>query len=303
MRRTPLRRRILRQLATPRRVSPQVATPQRRVAVGYDDGPALGAAQRGQHCRPEYDERDRVRDRATQVPAARRRQQRVDPEPLQVLLQRRPGHERQLTCVALHLDAQGERPARHVQQESVGEGREDPVDHQHRDLPGSPDASREEPRTHPDPGRGEHLERQPRPHSRGQQRRGEQRGAPEHEAEAGPEHPATEDQQEEDQLDAGHAGAEPAHHHVDGGQHPEHGEDLGVHPAFGELREAHRDHHREQQREDERRLDHLALEPDAHQQRPQEHHQPGERGHRQHGCRPEAHGQGHSGRPAPRRTH
>ena len=48
----------------------------------------------------------------------------------------------------------------------------------------------------------QHLERQPRPDAGGHQRGGEQRRAAEHEAEAGPEHPPGQDQQEEHQLDA-----------------------------------------------------------------------------------------------------
>src|SRR3546814_1573197 len=61
-----------------------------------------------------------------------------------------------------------------------------------------------------DPGRAEHLERQPRADATGEQRGGEERRRAEHEAEAGPEDATGQHDEEEDGLDPGRARTERA---------------------------------------------------------------------------------------------
>ena len=192
------------------------AEPLRSRGVHRRQRPAGRAAQRRQHRRAEDRDGHGGGDRAAGVEAARRGQQGVDREALEVLRQRGTGHEVQRALVPGHRDAQRERPAREVHQQPEGVRRHHAVRRQHHDLVPSGDAARQQPGAHPDPGRDEHLVRQPRADPGGHQRRREQRRAAEREAEAGAEHPAAEDQQEEHQLHAGGAGRQPAQHGVAG---------------------------------------------------------------------------------------
>ena len=167
----------------------------------HDDDPRAARRSVVSTAGPSTHDRDGVGDRAAGVERAGRGEQRVDEEAVQVLDHRVAGHERE-PGVTGHRDAEHERPRREVEQQPEGVRREHAVRRQHRDLGPAGDPARQQPGAHPDPGRAEHLERQPRADAAGQQRRGEQRRAAEHEAEAGAEDPPGQDQQEEHQLHA-----------------------------------------------------------------------------------------------------
>jgi len=145
-----------------------------------------------------------------------------------------------------------ERPERQVEHEAEQVPRQRPVGCEHEDL-GPAAAAGQQPREQSDPGGTEHLVGQPRPHSPGDQRGGEQRGAAEGEAEARPEDPPGQDQDEEHGLQAGGAGPERAQGSAERGQHAEHGYGLGVDAALGELGEHHTQHQDQEQAEQHRR--------------------------------------------------
>src|SRR5690606_6597713 len=122
--------------------------------------------------------------------------------------------------------------------------------------------------------------------------------------EAGSEHAAGEHEHEEDRLDAGGAGAERSERGVDGREHTEHRQGLGVHAAFGELGQHDHDDEGEDPHEHEGSVRSVLHRPrfDLHQQGPDEHHQPGDRGRGQHGRGARADADGLAGTtPAPGR--
>jgi hypothetical protein len=165
------------------------------------------------------------------------------------------------------------------------------IDHQHRDLGSPVHPSGQQAGTQADPRRREHLEREPRADPTGDERRREQRRAPQHEPEPGTEDPAGEHDEEEDRLDAGDARTQRTKRGIDGGEHAQHGQRLGVHPALGQLRQDDRHQHRQHQHEQQRGVGGV---PDAvggrvREQRPAEHRQPRNARDRQYHGRAGAH--------------
>ncbi len=197
-------------------------------------GTAGCSAKRRQHRSTRHRAHDDQRDRPAGVPAHGCCQVER-PEPTKVLADRITGYEGQTCSVQT-----AERPEPQVQDQAVGVGGDDGVGPQQNDLGASFRGGKTGcAETHPSC--GQHLERQPRANSAGDQRRGEQRRGPEHESEAPPEHPARRNEQEEDQLQAGNSPGGHPQRRARSGEDAEHGDCLGIEPASRQL--GHQDRH------------------------------------------------------------
>ena len=190
-----------------------------------------------------------------------------------------------------------EGPERQVDHEAEEVAGHRAVDGQHRDL-GLAAQRRKQPGEHAHPGAAEHLVRHPGADAPGDQGGGEQRRAAEREAEARAEDPPGQDQDEEHGLDSCRARAQRAQRGVDGGQHAQHGQGLGVDAAVRDLREHHQQDQGEQRAEHQRRRLGRGERARRDRERPPERDQPEERRHRDGHGQPRPHpDRGADGRP------